>query len=202
MLCFLKKEFTARRNFQTPPPRLWLKLWVRFPVAASGEGDASHPRRPGKAVPSDTLGLRGAARFIGKERPARRATCALSGVRTARPRGVHPARPCGVQPARSRGVQPARLAACNRHVLRRATGTSCGVQPARLAACNRHVLRRATGTSLRRAICAVRCTQMRARARDLERVITALRLPVRLRARFAISRSFSFLNLSVSDSGF
>ena len=93
------------------------------------------------------------------------------------------------------GVQPARLAVCNRHVLRRATGTSCGVQPARLAARNRHVLRRATGTSLRRVFCAVRRTPTRARARDLERVITTLRLSVRLRARFAISRRVSLLNL-------
>ena len=132
---------------------------------------------------------------------------------------------CGAQPARSPACErhlpvactrvPAECtrhvpaactrhvpAMCNRHVLRRATSMSCGVQPARLAACSRHVLRRATGTSLRRAICAVRRTQTRARARDLERVIATLRLSARLRAKFAISRSVSFFNLSVFDSGF
>ena len=144
VLCFLTKKLTAQRNFKLPPPRLWLKLWVRLPVAARGDGDAPHSRRLGKqrrqtpdnyeAPPASTekSGVQSARLAAGNRHVLRRAT------------------------GTSRGVQSARLAACNRHVFRRATGTSRGVQPARLAACNRHVSRRATGTSQRRAICAVR----------------------------------------------
>ena len=131
VLCFLKRELTARRNFKPPPPRLRLKLRVRIPVAAREEEDASHLRRPGETAPSDIHRNRGASRLTGKERPTRRAPCALSGVRTARP--------CSVHPARLRGVHPARLAACHRRVLQRAIGTSWTY--------NRHVLRRATSTS-------------------------------------------------------
>ena len=105
------------------------------------------------------------------------------------------------RPAHVRGVQPARLPACNRHLLRRATGTSRGVQPARLPARNRRVLRRATGTSLRRAICAVRRTPTRARTRDLARVIATLGFSVRPRARFVIWRSCIFLGYAFFEKG-
>ena len=61
------------------------------------------------------------------------------------------------------------------------------------AACNRHV--------------PAACNQRRSAHRDVckgaeERVITTLRLSVRLRARFAISPLASYLDRSVSDSGF
>ena len=59
--CFFSKKkenLTARRNFNLPPPRLWLKLWVRLPVAARGRGGRPSPPgglgRPHRQTPRTT----------------------------------------------------------------------------------------------------------------------------------------------------
>ena len=46
-----------------------LKLWVRLPVAARGEGDAPRPRRPGETAPSDTKDDEATPLHHGKQRP-------------------------------------------------------------------------------------------------------------------------------------
>ena len=132
--------------------------------------------RPRRQTPKDDEAPPRLTEKSGRARArSRRAPGAQPARSSARERRVFAA----CNPARLRGVQPGTSS-------RRATGTSS---------------RRATGTSPRRAFCAVRRTQTRARARDLERVITTLRLSVRLRARFAASRIISFLDRSISDSG-
>ena len=104
--------------------------------------------------------------------PDRGALGDLSENRKARPgRPASPARLSRRAPGTSSGVQAAHLPACNRRVLRRATGASCGAQPARLAARNRRVSLRASGTSQRRAVCAIRRTPTRARARDIGSIL-------------------------------
>ena len=117
----------------------------------------------------------------------------------------------------SSGVQAARLSACNQRVFWCVTGKSCGAQTAHFAKRNQRVsrrandasrgaqlasLQRATVTFLQCAFCAVQRSPTRARARDIERLISTLRLSVRPRARFENSRSVSILNRSVSESGF
>ena len=133
-----KENPTARRNFNLPPPRLWLKLWVRLPVAARGRwgrpsppGGLGRPRRQTprttrqRPVATENRGraarTRGAlpahttarypARKLGVR--TRRATGALPGART-HSSAREPARLRGVQPAHLRGVQPAPFGAPRR----------------------------------------------------------------------------------------
>ena len=122
-------------------PRLWLKCWVLL-LRLPGEGGT--PLTPGGLGRRRRQPPPGPGRTTTTPRrrppPAKERTGPLA--RSARNWHV---------PARARGAQPARLAALNRRVLRRATGTSCGAQPARLAARNRRVPRRAERRVSRRA---------------------------------------------------
>ena len=139
-------EAQERGNFSAP--RLWLKCWVLFPVAARGEGDAPRPRRPGEAAPSATRRLRRPT--TSRLRPLPRKKNGRARACTRRATGASP----GAQTAplrRATGAscdaQPARLPARSRRVSRRAYGASSGAQPARLAMRNRRVFRRAPSAS-------------------------------------------------------
>ena len=104
--CFFsekKENLTARRDFNLPPPRLWLKLWVRPPVAARGRGGRPSPPgglgRPRRQTPRTTRQRPVATDNRG--RPAR-AHGALPAHTTAR----YPARKLGVRTPRATGALP------------------------------------------------------------------------------------------------
>ena len=150
----------------------WLLGERGAPLAPVGLG------RPRRQTPKDD---EAPPRHNGKERPARarrrrsRRTPPRASRRanSACARGAQPSCSPARELARPRGVQPA---------------CPCGVQPARPCG-----VQPAPSGAPRR---------MQERAAKSEYVITTLRLSVRLRARFAISRLASYLDRSVSDSGF
>ena len=109
-----RPEHEARERGNFSAPRLWLKCWVLFPVAATEEGDAPRPRRPREATPSATPRPPPDKNF---EAPP--ASMEKNGRARTRTR-----RACGA----SRGAYTARLAARTRHVFWRATGAFPGVQ--------------------------------------------------------------------------
>ena len=134
-----KENLKARRNFNFPPPRLWLKC-LASAFGSTGDALCSWGPRPARRLPPPRPD-RGALGALGEKRkagPDGRPHCATARLRARVPAcsaRLHTSRVCAPRViACSARLHALRACAPARLRIRRAparlTGASCGVQPA------------------------------------------------------------------------